>query len=81
MYYGNTMHLSKVTTKGQATIPQAIRLQLGIAPGDVIGFVATEGGSVLLTRLSPEEYAHYRLIDQTMTEWSSPEDEAHFKHW
>lgn len=74
------MNLSKVTTKGQATIPQPIRAMLGIAPGDIVGFVATEG-HVLLTKLTAEEYAHYRLIDQTMTEWSSPEDEDHFKNW
>lgn len=74
------MNLSKVTTKGQATIPLAIRNMLGISAGDVVGFVATEG-RVLLTKLTQEDYAHYRLMDQTMSEWNSPEDEKHFRNW
>lgn len=33
-----------VTTKGQVTIPKAIREDLGIEPGDVVTFEASEDG-------------------------------------
>jgi len=32
------MHSSRVTPKGQVTIPVEIRERLGISPGDLIGF-------------------------------------------
>lgn len=40
---------SSVTTKGQVTIPIALREKLGIKPGDRVGFV-DEGGRILLQR-------------------------------
>jgi AbrB family looped-hinge helix DNA binding protein len=37
----------RVTTKGQVTIPQAIREQLGIQPGTEVGF-ELEGDAILI---------------------------------
>ncbi|MBE0478729.1 AbrB/MazE/SpoVT family DNA-binding domain-containing protein [Candidatus Aerophobetes bacterium] len=47
---------SKVSFKGQVTIPKEVREKLGIAPGDFILF-AQEGERVVLkkARVSPEE--------------------------
>lgn len=42
---------SKVTTKGQVTIPQAIRDRLGIHPGTVVEF-RVSGGAVVLRKRS-----------------------------
>jgi len=39
--------MPKVTTKGQVTIPKAIRERLGIEPGDEVEFVETEEGYVV----------------------------------
>jgi len=36
--------MPRVTTKGQVTIPKAVRDQLGIEPGDVVSFEETELG-------------------------------------
>lgn len=38
---------TKVTDKGQTTIPQAIREKYGIEPGDEVEWVETEDGVVL----------------------------------
>lgn len=38
---------SAVTTKGQVTVPAALREKLGINPGDRVGFVE-EGGRLIL---------------------------------
>lgn len=37
----------KVSTKGQVTIPLALRQQTGIVPGSEVDFVAEEGGLYL----------------------------------
>nr|CAD6602906.1 AbrB/MazE/SpoVT family DNA-binding domain-containing protein [Rhizobium sp. TCK] len=39
-----------VTTKGQVTIPKAVRDLLGIAPGTKVDFQRHADGSVVLTR-------------------------------
>jgi AbrB family looped-hinge helix DNA binding protein len=39
---------SAITTKGQATIPKAIREYLGLKPGDRIKFFMHPNGSVVL---------------------------------
>ena len=38
---------SKVTTKGQITIPQEIRGDFGIKPGDTVYFITEDGKLVL----------------------------------
>jgi AbrB family looped-hinge helix DNA binding protein len=38
------MAVSRVNTKGQVTIPKALRERLGFRPGDEIEFIEVEGG-------------------------------------
>ena len=38
---------SAVTTKGQVTVPAAMRAKLGIKPGDRVGFVEENGRLIL----------------------------------
>lgn len=45
--------MSRVTSKGQVTIPKKIRDELGIRPGDEIEFVQTDEGYQI--RKEPEE--------------------------
>ena len=42
-----------ITTKGQATIPKAIRERLGVKPGDRIKFFVRPDGSVVLLPKRP----------------------------
>ena len=35
--------VAKVTTKGQLTVPLAVRKKLGIRPGDVLEFIEADG--------------------------------------
>ncbi|GAC1307779.1 MAG: hypothetical protein NVSMB21_12220 [Vulcanimicrobiaceae bacterium] len=44
---------SAITSKGQATIPKAIREYLGLAPGDVVKFFVHPNGSVVLLPKHP----------------------------
>ena len=53
-----------VTSKGQITIPKAVREQLGIGPGSVIDFERTEDGRVVLVKAGkkarPSRFARLR---------------------
>ena len=45
------MDTARVTTKGQVTIPQRVREQMGIQTGDVLAFVGQEDGTVVVQKL------------------------------
>lgn len=66
--------ISKVTQKYQATIPQAIRNELGIEKGDSVAFEIQEEG-VLIKKVSPMDWEYLAAISDTMSEWSSVADE------
>ncbi len=62
------MQTSKITTKGQVTIPQKLRKLLGVRPGDKITFEASDDGKVLIRkidcRVSLAGYLKDRIIKQ-----------------
>lgn len=45
------MRTSKITTKGQVTIPQELRRLLGVMPGDKISFEARDDGQVVIKKI------------------------------
>lgn len=47
------MSESGVTTKGQTTLPKAVRHALGLAPGDRLRYVILDDGQVRLMRTVP----------------------------
>ena len=51
---------TKITTKGQATIPKEIRLRLGLGPGDELEFVEVDGEIVLRKRVKDSLFKDYR---------------------
>jgi antitoxin PrlF len=63
------MITSKLTSKAQTTIPQAVRRHLGLKEGDFIGFTI-EGERVVLTR--PAVAAEDR--GAVFAEWESDVD-------
>jgi AbrB family looped-hinge helix DNA binding protein len=44
---------SKITSKGQTTIPIAVREKLGLNPGDRIAFIEVERGYLIVPRNRP----------------------------
>ncbi len=38
------MPTTRITTKGQVTVPKSVRTHLGLKPGDVLEFVPDDGG-------------------------------------
>jgi len=70
--------LSRLTSKGQATIPVEIRKALSLKEGDRVVF-ALEKGKVTLRRAEAVDRAFLKLSEEAFDEWNSPEDEAAFR--
>ena len=65
------MITSRLTSKAQTTIPQAVRTALGLRPGDALAY-AIENGRAVLTRLDDRPALDDPFA--TFTEWSSSAD-------
>jgi len=73
------MNASKVTTKGQVTIPKAVRERLRIGAGDVIAYEFQENGLVVVRKMEPFDAGWHRALSTTLAdEWNSPEDNEAF---
>tara|TARA_R110002094_G_scaffold51068_1_gene62666 strand:- start:340 stop:573 length:234 start_codon:yes stop_codon:yes gene_type:complete len=67
--------VSKVTTKGQATIPLRVRKMLGLKSGDAVAF-RVEGKQVALSKARPLDLAFAQATEKTLAaEWSSKHDD------
>ena len=65
------MITSRLTSKAQTTVPQAVRTALGLRPGDELAYALADGHVVLTRRqASPEGDGPFA----TFGEWDSEED-------
>ena len=65
---------SKVTARGQTTIPKSIREAAGLYAGDVLVF-ETDGDHVVVRKADQERDDHLSGLSAAMSEWASMEDE------
>jgi len=72
------MLVSKISKKGQVTIPKIVRESLRASPGDWIEY-EVQDNVILLRRVEPFDRAFHTALSNTLTEWSSPEDEEAFR--
>lgn len=68
---------TRITSKGQITVPTAIRERLGVKPGDTLVYDIS-GENVVLKRLDPFDAAYHLAVAETLDEWASPEDDEAF---
>lgn len=68
---------SRLSSKGQVTIPKEAREALGAFAGDVVSFEIADD-SVVLRKVEPFDAAFHRALSVTLDEWTSPEDEEAF---
>lgn len=54
--------MSRVTEKGQVTIPKEIREELGIQPGDEVVFEETETGYVVRKEVADSRFGKWRGV-------------------
>ena len=72
------MFKSKLSMKGQVTIPKEIREAIGLEPGDTIAYDVHDG-IVTLKQIEPFDAAFHAALSHTLDEWATPEDEQAFR--
>lgn len=70
-------HQSRLSSKGQVTIPAAVREKLHLEPGDTVIY-EVEDERAVLRRAEPFDVAYHAALSDTLDEWASPEDEEAF---
>ena len=73
------MLTSKLSTKGQVTLPKSVRDSIGAKPGDWIAY-DVQGSRVTLSRVEPLNLPFHTALAQSFDEWSTPEDEFAFRN-
>ena len=68
---------SKITSKGQTTLPKEIRDKLGVHSGDTLVY-EVEGNAVRVRKAEPFDPAWHRAISPTLAEWDSTNDHENF---
>jgi antitoxin PrlF len=67
--------ISKITAKGQTTVPQTVRTALKSKPGDLIAWEIEPNGRVAVRRIQPLDVAYLQGVQGTFCEWNTAEDE------
>ncbi len=68
------MEISSVTSKGQVTIPNALRKAAGLKTGDKLIF-RLEGDHIIVTKLNNAKDSYLNSVSLNLEEWLSDEDE------
>jgi antitoxin PrlF len=72
------MITSKLTSKAQTTIPQAVRNALGVKPGDEIAYAIADGHVLLTKAAKHRRGAPFEDPFAFFGEWDTPEDDEAF---
>lgn len=68
------MEISKITARGQTTIPKRIRDEIGLNDSDVISF-EVEDDHLIVRKVAGAQDDYLQGLSATLGEWASPEDE------
>lgn len=71
--------IAKITSKGQTTIPQEIRLALKVQAGDSLVWEITSDGSARVRRAQPLDATYLQALEGTLSEWHCTEDEEAYR--
>ncbi|NTW70550.1 MAG: AbrB/MazE/SpoVT family DNA-binding domain-containing protein [Chlorobiaceae bacterium] len=69
------MQIARINAKGQTTIPASTRKVANMKAGDTLAFEIKED-QVIVTKRKALDEAYLKCIEETLDEWTSPEDEA-----
>lgn len=68
------MLTSRLTQKGQTTIPALIRQMLSLTPGDNVSF-SIDNGKVMLSKVNNFDIAYAKAVESSLSsEWDSEAD-------
>jgi bifunctional DNA-binding transcriptional regulator/antitoxin component of YhaV-PrlF toxin-antitoxin module len=65
---------SRISSKGQTTLPKEIREVLSVDTGDLIQY-EVDGNIIKIRRLEAEENIWLKSIESTLEEWQGSEDD------
>ena len=68
------MHIARITSKGQTTIPVSIRKAAHLNAGDRLTF-EVKGDYLLIRKINLLDDEYLKGVSDSLNEWSSPEDE------
>jgi AbrB family looped-hinge helix DNA binding protein len=71
--------ISRITSKGQITIPKAVRSALGLVDGDLVAFALEDDQAILRKIAQQAEAAPSTTVGTDLTEWASPADEDAYR--
>ena len=71
--------ISRITSKGQITIPKAVRSALGLADGDLVSFALEDDQAVLRRISQTSDPTPSGSVGTDLTEWASPADEDAYR--
>lgn len=69
---------SRLSSKGQVTIPREVRKALKLHPGDLVAY-EVKAGKAILWRAEPFDAAFHMAVSETLEEWGSPDDNKAFR--
>jgi AbrB family looped-hinge helix DNA binding protein len=69
---------SRISGKGQVTIPKKVREGIGLQLGDYVVYELHDG-VVILRKAEPFDADYHRALTSTLSEWSSSADEKAFR--
>jgi antitoxin PrlF len=69
---------SRLTSKGQATVPLPIRRKLHLEPGDTVLFEEAPAGTVRIRKAEPLDLEFLSALEKTLSEWNSDNDEKSY---
>ncbi|MFQ5984769.1 MAG: AbrB/MazE/SpoVT family DNA-binding domain-containing protein [Alphaproteobacteria bacterium] len=70
--------MTKITSKGQATIPSRVRKLLGVKAGDSVMFTI-DGDKVTLRRAEKLDAGFLKLATDSFSDWNTPEADEAFR--
>lgn len=71
------MLFSRMTSKGQVTLPKEVREALDLGKGDLLAY-EIQRKVVILKKVGPFDWAFHGAVAETLEEWERPEDEEDF---
>jgi bifunctional DNA-binding transcriptional regulator/antitoxin component of YhaV-PrlF toxin-antitoxin module len=69
-------NVSRVSSKGQTTIPIEFRRKAGIGPADSVEFVF-EAGRIVMTKVQPIDFVWNAGQSALMTEWNNDDENVY----
>lgn len=70
---------AKITSKGQTTVPRAVRLALAVGPGDLLAWEFDGDGTAVVRRAQPLDLEYLRSLETTLSEWAGDADEEAYR--